>query len=289
MPRDTTRAAPDTGPRRAGQKSRRFSPADMERWRREEPALVSAWQADGSEQALSILIKRYTPMINRLVSRTLTHSGLGLSHAADLEQEATLAFVKAVNAFDQERSSRLTPIATTYVQNALRRYTLDNRTAFRIGTNSDERKAYYAALRLRSERLQNGQSPAFGPEDPAYLSRITGARLCACDQAITAVGARTTDIADHADIAEEGDGGASSLAMSRAKAMTHLAPSVGDMTPQEAAIYRELLADHPFRRTELAHQLGLSPRAVGRMRDRILNRLRSQLVEAGITADALFE
>ena len=87
-------------------------PSDtMSRWRKEEPALIRAWQDENSEQALETLVRRYTSLFKSQIFKILAGRAVSIAHRADLEQEAALAFVEAVNRFDFSRETQLSTLA----------------------------------------------------------------------------------------------------------------------------------------------------------------------------------
>ena len=286
-PEDRPMPDTDTAPSGSPAPRARMSDAIMARRRAEEPGLIRAWQAEGSEQALGILLKRYHPLIRKHVGRTLTRSGLPAAHRADLEQEASLAFVKAANRFDPEKHATLGPLAATYVENAMRRYTLDNVTAFRIGTNSDERKAYYGAIRLGHARNRIRTSSLSDSDAPA-LAEMTGTREVTAQHAIRALTANVCPVETAEGVAEPDNVTASDRQMSQGAALRHLAADIAAMSRAERRILAALLDDAPFPRAALAAELGVSPRKVARLRDGLLDAFATSLTEAGITAESLF-
>jgi DNA-directed RNA polymerase specialized sigma subunit len=138
--------------------------------RAQEPFLIKAWREKKDGRALQKLIENYKPMINKQVFRILAGRAISDSHRADLEQECTIAFINAVNAYEAEKSSSLAAFAQNYTRNTLLQYSLDFRSSYRIGRGSDERKAYYAAQKIRAERAGRDNSQG----DKACCRKLTG-------------------------------------------------------------------------------------------------------------------
>ncbi len=125
----------------------------MDRYRAQEPDLIRAWQEDGCDKSLTLLIGRYKPMIGAQIQKILAGRSIGATHRPDLEQEANLAFIHAVSSFDPKFGTHLSSFAINHVRKTLLRYALDFRHSYRIGTSSAERKAFYAALARRADRI----------------------------------------------------------------------------------------------------------------------------------------
>ena len=131
----------------------RMSAEKMAQNRSEEPELIKAWQEDGCAQSLTLLIKRYGPMIGSQIQKILAGRSVGIAHRPDLEQEANIAFIQAVSNFNPDYGTPLSSFAMSHIRKTLLRYALDFRHSYRIGTSSSERKAFYAALAMRADRV----------------------------------------------------------------------------------------------------------------------------------------
>lgn len=261
----------------------------MEKWRLEEPALILAWQKSASDEALSMLLKRYEFMIRKQVARIVAGRAVSSAHQSDLEQEANMAFVLAVTKYDPEVGSPLSVIATTYVRNALLRYGLDFRNSYRIGTSTGERKAYYAALAKRSKRIHSGLSDLLDNQDIEDIRKATGASKKSTQRAVDAIYARMTSIEEAEEVeAERNEQRACDHSMSIAKAMNHLKPFIEKLDDRQQAIFAQLSQTGEVENSELATQFGLTVERIGQIRRDLMSDLARHLKSKGIVASDLF-
>lgn len=261
----------------------------MDKWRREEPALIRAWQEDNSDEALSTLLKRYHSLFRSQISKVLSGRSVSTSHRNDLEQEAQLAFVQAVSRYDFDAGTPLSAFAIKYVRNALMRYTLDFRHAYRIGTGSEERKAYYRALSRRANNIHAGKSEFLTEEDILSIQKETGASEKSTRRAVDSIYANTCTVDAALDVeTERTEQSLSENEMSIERAMEMLAPFVATLCPRKTAILAQYLSDGEVNGPALAREFDVSPERIGQIRREMLGEMAGFLREQGIDANSLF-
>lgn len=274
--------------RRPGIRARRRGNPIWDKNRAEEPILIRAWQERACSKSLDLLIRRYAPLFNAQISRILSGRSLGTAHIGDLRQEATLAFVQAVNAYDPTMEYHLSALATNYVRNALLRYALDFRSSYRTGTSSGERKAYYAAQALRARKTAAGES-YFTDAEIEQISRHTGASMRSTKRAVAAVFASEMPIEDAHDIAEDQNPiAAVEDETSRERAMRHVHACLEQMNPRSRTIIEEtFLTEDPATTSALAERFDVSVERIGQLRRAALTDLAIHLKSQGLTAAAV--
>lgn len=276
-------------PKAAGDARLPVSKARMDRWRREEPALILSWQEEGSNEALTVLLKRYQPFFRSQVSKILAGRSVSQAHRADLEQEASLAFVQAVSRFDFAAGTPLSALATKYIRTALLRYSLDFRHSYRIGTSSDERKAYYAALGRRAERIHKGENETLTDADIASIQSQTGASEKAARRAVDAIYAHTTTMDSALDVeTEKNEQLETDTQMSMERAMELLAPFVAELDERKSEIFRQFATHGEVDGQALAERFEVTPERIGQIRREMLGEMAKYLREQGIESEDLF-
>jgi RNA polymerase sigma-32 factor len=259
-------------------------PSDtMARWRKEEPALIRAWQDENSEQALETLIHRYTSLFKSQIARILAGRAVSIAHRADLEQEASLAFVEAVNRFDFSRETQLSTLAANYIRNSLLTYTLNFRNVYRIGTSSDERKAYYAALSMRAARMSKGESEILNDVDIAHIQSSTGASSKATRRAVEAIYAQMTSVEAAADITSEKCAvSETDVKISVSTVLDLLAPLIAKFDDRKKMIFAQQSGTEEVNNHEIASHFGITTERVGQIRREMMAELHDVFVDEGI-------
>lgn len=252
--------------------------------------LIDFWQKRSDPDSLQVLIDRYVPLRSKLVRAALSGRVISTSHRADVEQEAILAFISACNNFDPAHNASLATYATNKIRPQLLQYNLTFRSAFRIGKGSDERKAYYAAQKIRMRNSGHGVD-GLRPADVAEIERMTGASKKAVNRAVMAATSQTTSqmieteealqSKDHATIYEEQD--------AQDKAMALLGTYRQELDEREQAILEAYYLDEDGdSRQELADRFGITPERVGQLHRSVLKKLRGQFESEGIDCEAVF-
>lgn len=261
----------------------------MDQWRREEPALIRAWQEENSDEALSTLLKRYQSLFRSQISKILSGRSVSTSHRHDLEQEAHLAFVQAVSRYDFNAGTPLSAFAIKYIRNALMRYTLDFRHAYRIGTGSEERKAYYRALSRRAHKIHTGESEFLTEEDITSIQKETGASEKSTRRAVDSIYANTCAVEAALDVAtEHTEQSRSENGMAIERAMELLEPFIATLCPRKTAILAQFLSDGEINGPALAREFNVSAERIGQIRREMLGEMAEFLRERGIDANSLF-
>jgi len=267
---------------------RRMNDEKIARNRSEEPGLIEAWQRNGCAPSLTTLITRYKPMIGSQIQRILAGRSVGTAHRQDLEQEATLAFIGAVSAFDPAFGAHLSSFAINHVRANLLRYALDYRHSYRIGTSSSERKAFYAALSRRAERIHAGQSDLLSDEDISKIQKNTGASIKSAQRAVAAIYARRSSIEDEPDLVDENTRDICERTFSLDTAMAALNPFLRTLDERQSAILQIYLSDGETDAHRLAEHFGISTERVGQIRRDLLADMAIFLKKKGITAADVF-
>jgi RNA polymerase sigma-32 factor len=263
---------------------------DFARNRKEDPALIAAWQETSDPDALATLLRRYAPLINSHASKSLSGRSVGLAHKEDLRQEAALAFISAVNAYDLEVGTSLGSFAIPYVRYAMRRYTLDFRSICRTGTSSGERRAYYVAQKIRAKRNVDHSQSGFSDDDLAEIRKFTGASMPAVRRAVSSMNAHTTSIDEMIECADTHDlPAAVEDRMTRKAIMSRVFAAMEDLTPRAKEIVAESYFTEPATSAaELAARYEVSAERIGQVRRKSLSTIRKRLAEEGIDVAAVF-
>lgn len=267
---------------------KKHDPANLEKWRSEEPALIKAWQDRGCERSLSTLLQRYQGFFRSQVNRIVSGRSLPDGHYADMLQEAQLAFIRAVSGFNPDMGCQLSTYVLTYVRPALLRYALDYRHSYRIGTGSGERKAFYAALSRRAARIQSGKSDVLTDKDIAEIQARTGTSRQSTERAVKSLYASRTDISEGFDIASEEMPEAHLSTLSVKHAMRVLAPFVQTLDERQKAILDCYLSDRDVPAQDLAEKFDVTPERIGQIKRNMLTDMGLYLKQNGIHANDLF-
>jgi RNA polymerase sigma factor (sigma-70 family) len=266
----------------------RITPENMARNRAQEPDLIKAWQQDGCAQSLTLLIKRYAPMIGSQIQKILAGRSVGIAHRPDLEQEANIAFIQAVSNYNPEFGTQLSSFAMNHIRKSLLRYALDFRHSYRIGTSSSERKAFYAALAKRADRIHDGKSDVLSEDDILSIKTQTGSSEKSTRRAVSSIYASRTSVEDAPDIEshENSDDTEHDIALS--SAMEALAPFVAKLNERQRAIFQAYLLEEEVDAYALAEQFDLTPERIGQIRREMLADMALFLKKQGIEAADLF-
>lgn len=97
----------------------------------QERELLRSWQEDSDARALDRLLRAYEPLCQSLARRFE-----GVAERGDLLQEARLGLLDAVGRFDPAYGTRLATYASFWIQERLRRYTMETLPLVRIPRNT---------------------------------------------------------------------------------------------------------------------------------------------------------
>lgn len=260
----------------------------LKAWRREEPALIRAWQETGCERSLVKLLERYNGYIRSQVQRILSGRSLSETYRQDLIQEAQLAFVQAVTSFNPAMGTQLSTHVMGHIRPALLKYALDYRNSYRIGTSSNERKAFYAALTLRARKIQEGEGDVLNDADIETIRKTTGASEQSTRRAVSSLYTSRADIHDGPDLSSDecDDDAIADLSVSRA--MEALAPFIEGLDARQRAILDCYLSDQDVSTRELAERFSITPERIGQIRRDMLADMALFLKKQGIEASDLF-
>ena len=267
---------------------RKMRPDSFVQNRAEEPELIRAWQENGCNRSLTLLVQRYRPMIGTQIKKILAGRSVSDSHRPDLNQEAILAFIQAVNAFDPSYGVSLAGFAQNHMRKTLLRYALDYRYCYRIGTSSNERKAFYAALARRADLVHKGESDVLTDEDITRIQKSTGASVKSARRAVASLYTSQTDVGEETDLTDGTDSGDQDHAMSIGVAMEVLAPFFETLDARQTAILKAYLSDDDVPVQELAEAFGLTVERIGQIRRDMLTDMAYFLRKKGIDRNDIF-
>ncbi|MGH2849383.1 MAG: SigB/SigF/SigG family RNA polymerase sigma factor [Solirubrobacteraceae bacterium] len=241
---------------------------------REIEALFVTLRAGGSEAVRTTLIERHLPLARRLASRyRYTPQPL-----EDLVQVASLALVKAVDAFDPARGVAFSTFAVPTIVGELKRHMRETAWVVRVPRALQERTlAVERAERSLSARL--GTAPT-----AAELASETG---FSTEEVLEALGARVAHDAVSLDAPTGGsdDDAASAIGarlaasdsgLDDAERRVFLSRALRELADRERTILRLRFIDG-LTQTEIAERVGLSQMHVSRLLRSTLATLRMRL------------
>lgn len=252
--------------------------------------LISAWQNDQDNDARAEILNDYQTLFRKAIAEAMRGRTLSEAHRMDLEQECLMAAMKAIDSFDRSQGTKLTTFLFMHVRGALKRYILSFRAPCRLGTSSNERKAYYAAQRLRTTRMTEGQE-TLTQEDINLVAKDAAVSEKIAERAVLSMSAIPVDLDSISEFAVEPDHTETSMerdAQAKAMAMFEL---MKDKLPERMAdiICTTFLSHHTdnvFQR--LADKYDLTPRRVRQIQKEGLLKLKDMFEEEGMDADCLF-
>lgn len=253
-----------------------------------EPDLIRRWKEQCDSDALQTLIKNYQPMINKQIRSILAGKTISINHKDDLVQECTMTFISAVNEWEEDRGAGLATFAKRRIRNTLLTYSLDFRSAYRIGKGSDERKAYYAAQKIRASR-PGASGETLTQDDIESISRSTGSSMKATKRAVDSTQARQTSIDDVQDILISADHGDAYVASSsQVKAMEEVKDFLDSISERNRDIMmRSYMSDEDPSNVELAGEFEVTPERIGQIKRKTLDLLKDHLASQGLSADMI--
>ncbi len=266
----------------------RLSAETIELYRSQEPDLITSWQEKGCAKSLTLLLERYGPMIGAQIQKILAGRSVGPAHRQDLEQEANIAFIQAVSSFDPSYGTYLSSFAMNHIRKNLLRYALDFRHAYRIGTSSAERKAFYAALTMRADRIHKGMSEVLDDKDIAEIQANTGASEKSTRRAVASIYSSRTNVDDAPDIAAPECSSATEHDIALTAAMEALAPFIETLDDRQKAILNGYLSDDDVQAHAIAQEFDVTPERIGQIKRDMLADMAIFLKKQGIEARDLF-
>lgn len=262
------------------------SPERLER----HAMLIQAWQSKRETRALQALVADYQPLFRAEIGRALRGRTLSPDHDSDLMQECIQTLITALDKYDATMCASIAPYLSRHIKGVVRRYVLDFRSACRLGTSSDDRKAYYAAQRLRVDRLFAGQDGLLDRDIDAVARDSATSRTVAA-RAVAAMSSGSVPIED-VEIADEMGDGASILANKDAmtKAMAAFEKHVATLPERTRTIVCETMLGHKVEGAvaRMAERYQLTPRRVRQIQSEGLMALRDLMEADSITAEVLY-
>jgi RNA polymerase sigma factor (sigma-70 family) len=264
-------------------------PLDIAALHAKHAVLLSAYQQDGDTAALRAILDDYKPMFGKAIRELMRGQTLSADHQADLHQECMLAAIKAIDGFDLAKGTKLTTYLLMHVRGALKRYVLDNKAPCRLGTSSDDRKAYYAAQRIHATRSMEGS--AVSERDVQTIANDSATSLKTARRALTALQASPCDLDSVQDMMAEPDPtdsfldrNATAIGMAAFEELVVLLPERTRDILVESFLSHH--CDHVIHRLAEKHQITV--RRVRQLQKEGLASLKTMMENQGLMADALF-
>jgi RNA polymerase sigma-B factor len=239
--------------------------------RADEGRLFSAAR-DGDRRAREELVERYLDLARHL-ARRYQRAAVGVE---DLEQVASLALVKAIDAFDLTRGTRFSSYAVPCITGALKRYFRDHTWAVRVPAGLQD-------LALRIQRHQDCAAAATGHHPTvAEIADSEGVEVEDVVEARLAQRAYRAHLLSQPLRSEEGDEfslldtlGELDADLERVVDRAALDAMLGQLE-QGARRAVELYYRHELTQSEIAERLGCSQMHISRV-------LRAALAQLGAT------
>jgi RNA polymerase sigma-B factor len=239
--------------------------------------LFSRYRRQGDERARRDLIEHFLPLARRLARRY----HVGREPLEDLQQVASLALVKAVDGYDEERSTSFVSYAKPTIAGELKRHFRDNGWAVHVPRGAQER-ALRVQRAMRRIREETGRRPR-----RAELARAADIPEPEVDAALGAYSALSaTSLDAPAGNGEDGEG--LTLADSRLGVEEPGYELVTERVSIQPALRRLPAEDRRIlfmrfvegrTQSDIARRIGVSQMQVSRLLRRILGRLRSAAAE----------
>jgi RNA polymerase sigma factor (sigma-70 family) len=254
--------------------------------------LIQAWQTTRSARALEALVADYQPLFRAEIGRALRGRTLTSDHQADLMQECIKTLIGALDGYKPDICASIAPYLSRHIKGVVRRYVLDFRSACRLGTSSDDRKAYYAAQRLRVDRLQAGQDGLLDHDIEAVARDSATSRTVAA-RAVAAMSSGSVALDEvETELADPLGDGAHILAEKDAllKAMSAFERHVATLPERTRTIVCETMLGHKVEGAvaRLAERYDLTPRRVRQIQSEGLMALRALMENDSITRETIF-
>lgn len=251
--------------------------------RLQEPILIKAWRENKDGKSLQRLIDNYQPLFGMQIKQILAGRSVNTEHRDDLRQECTLAFIKAVDAFDQSMNVSLAAFAQPKIRGALLTYSLDFRSSYRIGKGSDERKAYYAAQKLRARKAGEGDG-TISETDIEKISKSTGSSMKATRRAVESTQTSQTSLDEpHENLVSKDHGEHYIDTSAHRRAMQEVNTFLKGISERNRLIIQKsFLSDDDPSNVDLSKAFDVSPERIGQIKRDVLKGLANHLVEAGL-------
>ena len=238
--------------------------------RREDKRLFLAHRRSGDLAARDALIQRFLPLARSLARRYARAA----EPLEDLEQVASLALIKAIDAYDVERGTAFSSYAVPCIAGALKRHFRDACWAVRPPRELQE-------LAMQVTRINDELSAATGtPPTVAQIAEHAGVDVEAILEAREAARALHSDSLDRphreAD-GEDGDSvvdtlGARDTELRRVLDRVTLDALLGTLDEREQQVVR-LYYQHELTQSEIGEQLGYSQMHISRLLRGAITRL----------------
>ena len=248
--------------------------------RREDKRLFLAYRRSGDLAARDVLIQRFLPLARSLARRYARAA----EPLEDLEQVASLALIKAVDAFDVERGTAFSSYAVPCIAGALKRHFRDACWAVRPPRELQE-------LAMEISRINDELSAATGaPPTVAQIAEHAGVDVEAILEAREAHGALHSDSLDRPSRAGDGEDGDSVLdalgthdsEIPRVLDRVALDTLLSTLDAREQVIVR-LYYRQELTQSEIGERLGYSQMHISRLLRRAIAQLETTTQQQGAT------
>lgn len=253
-------------------------------------AWIDAWKTHHDTKALQRLIDDYQLLFRKKIRQIMQGRTLSPNHQADLEQECVFAFIRAIDKYDASKSPVFSAYVVRYIKGSLQRYILDFRAAYKLGTGPRERTVYYAAQKLRAQRLAEGFSQ-LNEADVQLLASQTQTDIDTSRRAVMSLQGKAVEL-DNLSFEEESQDTANTSIDQNAMAagMAAFERACLELPERSRRVICETMLGHQhdtaFER--LAAEFNLTERRVRQIQVEALATLRRIMEQNSVTADCIF-
>lgn len=189
---------------------------------RQNQAPLAAYVLNRCHEQRNQLTLTNLPLVRQLARRESQRTPVPME---DLEQTGCLGLIKALEAFDPDRSTALSSFAVPYIRGAIRQHLRDRCQPLRTSRGLRELQA--RGQRLQQDRLHQGQPPL----GEAELARLLGVSVGRWRDACGAARALKVTSLDQARPGLEGEG----EGLGRSQSLADLLADPNDPDPLERA------------------------------------------------------
>jgi RNA polymerase sigma-32 factor len=255
-----------------------------------ERALAEHYRETGDPEAARSLVASHL----RLVVRIAMEYRSAYYNLIDLIQEGNVGLLTAVQKFDPEKGARLSYYASWWIRSYILKYLLDNFRLIRIGTTKAQRRLFYNLV----QEKQRIEAMGFQPDAHLLAGRLgvtvddiemMSQRLAQSEYSLdapvsTAAGAGTFgDFVADDDVPIDEKLAQEELRDAFAEKLKGF---VGQLSTRDQSIFQErLVAEIPRTLQDIADEYHISKERARQLEQRILQKLRDYMIEAGIAPE----
>lgn len=252
----------------------------------EEHDLAVKYVEEGDVEAAAKLVTANL----RLVVKIAYEYRRAYRNILDIIQEGNIGLMQAVKKFDPYRGVKLSSYAAWWIRAYILRFILNNWRMVKIGTTQTQRKLFFNLSKEQARLSAMGIEPT--SEKVAERLGVETKDIEEMDKRM-----RASDLSLDAPVSDPSEGGGTSrveltpgpedraddaLALSEFNSdlSTHLSKFGSELEGREKYIFdKRLMTDQPMTLQEIGNHFGLSRERVRQIERRLLNKLRTHLLE----------